>query len=470
MKLSDIRVALAELDMQPSKSLGQNFLADTNLARWIVDQLDLSSADHLVEIGPGLGALTEFAAPACGSLTLIEKDARLAGRLQRQFASDSRVAVLHEDALRFDVRTVFPRMPAKLLGNLPYNVTSSILFRYGDDPSPFSRLVLTIQREFAARLAAGPSTKDYGALTLLVQRRWEVKYLRTVSPSVFMPRPKVDSAAILLTPRAAGTLPDCDARRFTTLVKQGFSQRRKQLQKMLAGAIPDWPDAARALGVSETARAEELSLAQWIELTNRASTGGAPVKDVQILAQDVHGEVFDVVDEHDKVLRQASRHEVHKNHWRHRAVHIFVFNRAGDLFLQKRSRWKDKFPGRWDSSAAGHLNAGEDYQPTAFREIHEEMGIEVTRVDLLAKIEASPMTGWEFVHLFRAEHEGPFRLPPAEIETGAFFAVPVIREWIERRPDDFAPGFIECFRRWGCGPLDAPGVTKSKERLPLPPD
>lgn len=442
MRLSDIRAALAEMSLHPSKSLGQNFLADVNMARWIVDQLELSPRDHLVEIGPGLGALTGYAAAACGSLTLIEKDARLAGRLERQFAGDGRVAVLHRDALEYDVRAVFPRMPAKLLGNLPYYITSPVLFRYGDDPSPFCRMVLTIQREFAQRLAAGPRTKEYGALTLLVQRRWEVKYLRTIPASVFTPRPKVESAAILLTPRPAGTLPDCDARRFTALVKQGFSQRRKQLGKLLAGAVPDWPAAARAVGVSETARAEELSLAQWVEL----ATG--PTGDVALPAQDVHGEIFDVVNERDQVLRQASRHEVHTNGWRHRAVHIFVFNRAGELFLQKRSRWKDVHPSRWDSSAAGHLNAGDVYHETALREVREELGIEVGSVELLAKIEASAMTGWEFVHLFRAGHEGPFRLPPAEIETGAFFPVAVVREWIGRRPEDFATGFLECFRRW----------------------
>ncbi len=447
MNLTDIRAALAELSLHPSKTLGQNFLADTNLSRWIVDQLELTPEDHLVEIGPGLGALTECALPRCGSATLIEKDARLAGRLAARYGEDPRITVLHADALEYDVRAVFPRMPAKLLGNLPYYVTSPIIFRYGDDPSPFTRMMLTIQREFAARLAAGPRTKDYGALTLLVQRRWEVKYLRTVAPSVFMPRPKVDSAAILLTPRAAGSLPDCDARRFTMLVKQGFSQRRKQLGKMLGSAVPDWPDAARALGVSETARAEELSLAQWVELTNRTAAGD-PGKAVELLAQDVHGEQFDVVDEQDRVLRQASRHDVHKNGWRHRAVHIFVFNRAGDLFLQKRSRWKDVHPLTWDSSAAGHLNAGDDYPETALREVHEELGVHVDRVELLARIAACAMTGWEFVHLFRAEHEGPFHLPPAEIETGAFFPVPIIRDWIARRPQDFATGFLECFKLW----------------------
>jgi 16S rRNA (adenine1518-N6/adenine1519-N6)-dimethyltransferase len=446
VKLTDIRAALGELGLHPSKSLGQNFLADTNLARWTVDQLELAAGDHLVEIGPGLGALTEHAAPRSSSLTLIEKDARLAARLERQYAGDGRVTVLHRDALQYDVREFFPRMPVKLLGNLPYYVTSAILFRYGGDPSPFSRMVLTIQREFAARLAAGPRTKDYGALTLLVQRRWEVKYLRTIPPSVFMPRPKVDSATILLTPRAAGSLPDCDAGRFTMLVKQGFSQRRKQLGKMLTGALTGWPDAARAVGATETARAEELSLAQWIALANwppATAESGA-----QLAAQDVHGEIFDVVDERDHVQRQASRHDVHTHGWRHRAVHIFVFNRAGELFLQKRSRWKDVHPLTWDSSAAGHVNAGDDYAETALREVKEEMGVDVARVELLARIDANAMTGWEFVHLFRVEHEGPFRLPPAEIETGSFFPLSVIREWIERRPGDFATGFIECFRRF----------------------
>ena len=126
------------------------------------------------------------------------------------------MTVLHQDALQYDVRALFPRMPAKLLGNLPYYVTSSILFRYGSDPSPFSRMVLTIQREFAARLAAGPRTKDYGALTLLIQRRWEGKYLRHHRSLTFScPVPR-SNPPLSSSPRAlAGALPDCDAARFT---------------------------------------------------------------------------------------------------------------------------------------------------------------------------------------------------------------------------------------------------------------
>jgi 16S rRNA (adenine1518-N6/adenine1519-N6)-dimethyltransferase len=450
MTLTEIRSELADLDLNPSKSLGQNFLVDENLARWIVDQLGLAPGDHLVEIGPGLGSLTVHAAKQCGSMTLIEKDGRLAERLARNFAGEDGVSVLHRDALEFDVRTLFPRMPVRLLGNLPYNITSSILFRYGGDPSPISRMVMTIQREFAARLAAKPRTKDYGALTVLIQRRWEVKYLRTISPSVFMPRPKVESAAISLTPRPAGVLADCDSVRFTRLVKQGFSQRRKQLGKMLAGEIKDWPAAAAHIGVTVTARAEELGVAEWIALSNwSAESASAPA--LEQLAQDVHGEIFDVVDEQDRVVRQASRHDVHTNEWRHRAVHIFVFNHYGELFLQKRSRFKDKQPGRWDSSAAGHVNAGNDYRETAFREVEEEMGVTVQELDLISTIEACAMTGWEFVHLFKGRHEGPFRLPPAEIETGDFFSIAVIKEWIARRPEDFAKGFLECFQRAEAG-------------------
>src|SRR5690606_21692591 len=102
-----------------------------------------------------------------------------------------------------------------------------------------------------------------------------------------------------------------------------------------------------------------------------------------------------------------------------RAVHVFIFNQAGELFLQKRSAWKDRHPGVWDSSAAGHLDAGEEYDACARREVREELGLEATVVPI-ARIPASENTGWEFVGLYRGQAEGPFKLPAAEIETGAF--------------------------------------------------
>jgi 16S rRNA (adenine1518-N6/adenine1519-N6)-dimethyltransferase len=116
-----------------------------------------------------------------------------------------------------------------VLGNLPYYVSSQILFQYTADPSPVQRLVFTLQKELAERLSAEPRSKEYGALTLLIGRRWNVSYLRTLPGSVFMPAPKIESAVVLLTPRDRSELPECDGDRFRSLVKQGFSQRRKQL-------------------------------------------------------------------------------------------------------------------------------------------------------------------------------------------------------------------------------------------------
>ena len=436
MTLSEIKSALARIGMEPTRSLGQNFLHDQNLADWIGAQLDLKPGEPWIELGPGLGALTEFALKRSTNALLIEKDARMCGVLRERFPG---VEIVHGDAGEFDVRELFARGPVKVMGNLPYYVSSQILFQFTAEPSPVRTLVFTLQKELAERLSAGPRTKAYGALTLLIGRRWRVKYLRTLAGKVFFPAPNVESGVVALTPRTPGDLPECDGAQFTRLVKQGFAQRRKQLRKNLADRVTDWPALAQGLGVPETARSEELSLEQWIALTNFLTGSTASV------AQDVHGEIFDVVDESDRVIARASRHEVHCRGLRHRAVHVFVFDKRGDLFLQKRSRWKDKHPGQWDSSAAGHVNAGDTYAGTAPRELREELGIDAHPVEI-ASLAACENTGWEFVRLFRAEHEGPFTLPPAEIESGAFFTRAQIIRWIAARPQDFAPGFLECWR------------------------
>jgi len=448
VKLSTIKSNLDELGVKPSKSLGQNFLHDQNLAAWIVAQLDLRPEDHVVEIGPGLGALTEYLIPLCAGVTLIEKDGRLAAFLGQRFEGKN-VGVLHQDAIDFDERELMDKGPVKVVGNLPYYVSSQILFKFTTELLPVSRMVFTLQKELAQRLSAQPGTKDYGALTLLIQRRWSVKYLRNLPGTVFLPEPKVDSGVVLLMPRDADELPDYDGEFFRELVKQGFSQRRKQLRKMLAGHVSDWPAVAASLGVPETVRGEELSLLQWMALTNLIRPHDS------LAAQNVHGEIFDVVDEQDRPVRTASRHEVHEGGMLHRAVHIFVFNKVGELFLQKRSRWKDKHPLKWDSSAAGHVNAGDEYDTTAPRELAEELGVEAP-LELIGKINACERTGQEFVHLYRAEHEGPFTLARSEIERGAFFPLPVIQRWTQARPDDFATGFLECFDLF---------VSKSKEKV-----
>ena len=446
MNRTTIQETLAHLQTRPTKSLGQNFLHDEAVAAWIVDQLELQPEDHLVEVGPGLGALTEFATGRCRCTTLIEKDGRLAGFLAERFADRPEVEVLHKDALEFDLRTLFPHGPAKVLGNLPYYVSSQVLFAFTADPSPVGRLVFTLQKEMAERLSAKPSTKDYGAITLIVGRRWNVQYVRTLPGSVFLPAPNVESGVIVLTPRDPAELPDCDGRLFNRLVKEGFSQRRKMLRKMLASHNLDWPALCAAIGVEETVRGEALSLAQWVDLARFVEQSADPEK-FHAQAQDVHGELFDVVDEQNAVIRQASRHEVHTQKLRHRAVHIFVFNSRGDLFLQKRSRWKDANPGRWDSSAAGHVNAGHGYDETAARELQEELGVSAPLTPI-GTHPASRETGWEFVQLYRAEHNGPFTWPRAEIESGLFFPIDLLDRWTAARPHDFSHSFLASFRLW----------------------
>lgn len=455
MKLSTIKESLAQIGMEPTKSLGQNFLHDQNLAEWIVDQLGIKPDEAWVELGPGLGALTEFALARSPRGLVIEKDGRLAAFLRERFPD---LDIIHGDATEFDVRDLFANGPVKVLGNLPYYVSSQILFNFTDEPSPVGALIFTLQKELAERLSAEPRTKEYGALTLLVGRRWQVKYLRTLPGSVFMPAPKVDSAIVILTPKPAGEVPPCDGVRFTSLVKHGFAQRRKFLRKNLtlwstAQNHPplDWPALCAHVGVLETCRAEELSLTQWIALTNFVTGTTAEEADGS-KAQDVHGEIFDVVDEQDQVVKQLSRHEVHKQKLLHRAVHIFVFNKKGEVFLQRRSKWKDIHPLRWDSSAAGHVNAGQNYDETAPREIEEELGV-TAEVTLLASLPASQATGWEHVRLYRAEHEGPFRLHPAELDGGGFFTEEQIDRWTTARPQDFANGFLECWRVYRAGKL-----------------
>jgi 16S rRNA (adenine1518-N6/adenine1519-N6)-dimethyltransferase len=136
---------------------------------------------------------------------------------------------------------------------------------------------------------------------------------------------------------------------------------------------------------------------------------------------------------------------VHGKNLLHRAVHILVFNQDGGLLLQKRSAWKDREPSKWDSSAAGHLEPGETYQAGAIRETDEELGIrpQLTRI---GKIRACSNTGQEFVEVFTAQHEGPFILPPAEIEDALFVSLEEVNAWLTARPQDFAPGFWEVWK------------------------
>jgi len=160
-------------------------------------------------------------------------------------------------------------------------------------------------------------------------------------------------------------------------------------------------------------------------------------------------EIFDVVNERDEVTGQAPRREVHARGLWHRAIHVLVFNKRGEVFLQKRSMKKDTAKGKWDSSSSGHVDTGEDYDTCAVRELREEIGLVLAQTpQRLFKINACKETGWEFCWVYRCENEGPFTLHPDEIETGGWVAPESVTRRVKEKPDDFASAFVLIWKMW----------------------
>ncbi|MGE9270725.1 MAG: 16S rRNA (adenine(1518)-N(6)/adenine(1519)-N(6))-dimethyltransferase RsmA, partial [Verrucomicrobiales bacterium] len=251
----EITEALEEAGVRPNRQLGQNFLCDANVARWITDQLDPQLEDTVVEVGPGTGALTEMLIGRVKRMILVEFDSRLAAWLTRRFADRPDVEVHHADGARFDPRVFWKFGPVKFLGNLPYSSGGAIMRNMLSRPHPFRRAVIMLQKEVIDRLGAVPRTKAYGVLSLRVQSAWRVTPLKVVPPEAFMPRPQIDSSVALLEP-LEDELPVFHGERFDELIRRGFAQRRKQLAKQLP-PVPSWGDVARKLGFSDKARAEE---------------------------------------------------------------------------------------------------------------------------------------------------------------------------------------------------------------------
>ncbi len=441
------------MSFKPKKSLGQNFLTDEGVSRWITDQVEPQQAELVMEIGPGQGALTVHLAERCRRLILVEKDNELAPKLADRFSSQPHITVLHQDATRLDLRPYYQYGEVRIIGNLPYSVGGEVLKNVLTPPTPVRMAVFMLQKEVCDRLTAKVGDDAFGGLSLLVQQDWEVEMLRIIPPDVFKPRPKVDSAVIRLTPRRPGSLPVYDRALFDRLVRMGFSQRRKQLKNLLPEAPHGgWDALVTHLGVSATTRAEELSLEQWVGIA-RWYEGRTGKPDAGQKAT----EMFDVVDENNVVTGQEQRGKVHALGLRHRAVHVFAINKRGDVYLQKRSHLKDVHPLTWDSSAAGHLDVGESYAECAVREVREEMGIQVAVTEKAADIPATERTGMEFVELHLVHHSGPVKFAPEEIDCGEWFPVDVIDQWVAARPQDFASGFIECWKTWRAVDQTSPG-------------
>jgi 16S rRNA (adenine1518-N6/adenine1519-N6)-dimethyltransferase len=278
MTLTEMRDLLTKRDIQLTRSLGQNFLHDSNQLRRIVDAAELKPTDKVLEIGPGLGPLTELLLGRAAAVLAIELDARLIEFLQERFpvnaegrvipapdqkpetaaAVPAQLELVHDDALKFLKREPRDWSDWKLVANLPYSVASPILVELAAGAR-------------APQLMAQADDDDYGVLTLLVQLDFKPRVWFKISASCFFPVPDVDSACVVLERRTPPLLPEDQRASFVKIVKRAFSQRRKMMLKLLK---QDWPkeqlEAVFAeLKISPQERAEKLSLEQFVELTGR---------------------------------------------------------------------------------------------------------------------------------------------------------------------------------------------------------
>ena len=266
MKLTDMRALLDQRDIQLTKSLGQNFLHDKHQLERIADAGEVTKADKVLEIGPGLGPLTELLLERAGEVLAIEMDLRLVDVLRERFPN---LNLLHGDALEYIRREPRDWTDWKLVANLPYSVASPILVELALGPQRPKQMTVTLQLEVAQRMMAAADDDDYGVLTLLVQLDYEPRGWFKIPASCFFPAPNVDSACVTLVRRETPLLPDDQRKIFVRIVKKAFSQRRKMMLKLLK---TEWPieklQAAFAeLNISRQERAEKLSLEQFVALT-----------------------------------------------------------------------------------------------------------------------------------------------------------------------------------------------------------
>jgi len=248
---------------QPRKRFGQNFLADAHYVARIVAAIAPKPADNIVEIGPGLGALTGALIDGANHISAIEIDRDLAARLRERFTTDA-LALHAADALAFDFGTLGPRL--RIVGNLPYNISSPLLFHLSAYAASLLDIHVMLQREVVARMTAKPATADYGRLTVMLQSRFAVTRLFTVPPGAFRPAPTVDSAVARLVPLADLRPRIDDDALFARVVAAAFGQRRKTMRNALA-AIAD-EAALRRGGVDPSARGETLAVGDFVRLAN----------------------------------------------------------------------------------------------------------------------------------------------------------------------------------------------------------
>ncbi len=260
------------------KKFGQNFLIDTHVLDKIIAAADITEEDFVLEIGPGIGTMTQYLCENAREVTAVEIDKKLIPILEDTLGSYDNVTVINEDILKVDIGKLAEEKnggkPIKVVANLPYYITTPIIMGLFESHVPIDSITVMVQKEVADRMQVGPGTKDYGALSLAVQYYAKPEIVANVPPNCFMPRPKVGSAVIRLTRHEKTPVEVEDEKLMFRIIRASFNQRRKTLVNGLNNA-PDIPvskeniaKAIQELGVSESIRGEALTLEQFAKLSN----------------------------------------------------------------------------------------------------------------------------------------------------------------------------------------------------------
>ena len=256
--------------VRPKKNLGQHFLTDLNIAKQIADTVDACPELPVLEVGPGMGVMTQFLVEKPRPFKVVEIDRESVAYLQEhfpRFSKNNSREIISADFLRMDLREVFDGQQFVLTGNYPYDISSQIFFKMLDNKDLIPCCTGMIQHEVALRMASQPGNKQYGILSVLIQAWYHVEYLFTVEPSVFNPPPKVQSAVIRMTRNKVEHL-GCDEQLFKRVVKTVFNQRRKMLRVSLKQLLSENALSVIAQSPFATLRPEQLTIAQFVELTN----------------------------------------------------------------------------------------------------------------------------------------------------------------------------------------------------------
>ncbi len=266
---SIIKALLDSLEHRPNKGLGQNYLIDSNILGIIVAAAEISPNDQLLEVGPGLGALTQALLTTGAKLIAVEKDQTMVAHLREHFQT---LELLEADVLDVKLNELFAGGINKIVANLPYSAGSRFIVNALEAKPLPEKMVFMVQREVADRLTAQPGGKTFGPLAIWSQLNYDVKNIKNVSPTCFMPAPKVWSAVVRFEKRPAPLAEVRNYERFKKLIKLCFTQRRKQIGSNLRKNAPEFFQCLEKCGIDPAARPEQISIEKWVALANAADS------------------------------------------------------------------------------------------------------------------------------------------------------------------------------------------------------